>query len=121
MGLLPAIIIVMTVPNCIFCSISTTFEYARARNKMKALSRTIAKLGWPVSSSTPPPPPASWAWLSPDVSILEEFGLVAGLNVFVAYFICLFIIPIFFSYLPAPSPRKLKYLESRPVNGVLSG
>ncbi len=119
-GLLPAIIIVMTVPNCIFLLNKYHLEYARSRNKMKALSRTIAKLGlasFLINATTA----AGFVGLVfTDVSILEEFGVVAGLNVFVAYFICLFIIPIFFSYLPAPSPRKLRYLESRPVNGVLT-
>jgi hypothetical protein len=54
------------------------------------------------------------------VSNLEEFGKVARLNVFVEYFICLFIIPVFFSYLPDPTPRKLKYLKSKPVIKELS-
>ena len=54
------------------------------------------------------------------VSNLEEFFKVARLNVFVEYFICLFIIPVFFSYLPDPTPRKLKYLKSKPVIKELS-
>jgi len=120
MGLLPAITMVMTVPNCIFLLNKYHLEYARSPDKMQALTRTIAKLGlasFLINATTA----AGFVGLAfTDVSILEEFGLVAGVNVFVAYFICLVTIPIFFSYLPAPSPRKLKYLESRPVNGVLT-
>ena len=120
MGLLPAITMVMTVPNCIFLLNKYHLEYARSPDKMQALIRTIAKLGlasFLINATTA----AGFVGLAfTDVSILEEFGLVAGVNVFVAYFICLFIIPIFFSYLPAPSPRKLRYLESKPVNGVLT-
>ncbi len=119
-GLIPAIIIVMTVPNCIFLLNKYHLEFARSGNKMKALTRTIAKLGLASFLINATTAAGFVGLIFTGVSILEEFGIVAGINVFVAYFICLFLIPILFSYLPPPTAKKLKYLESRPVNGILN-
>ncbi|MEE4177060.1 MAG: efflux RND transporter permease subunit, partial [Bacteroides sp.] len=43
--------------------------------------------------------------------ILTEFGIIASLNILIAYILTLFLIPIFFSYLPPPKPRHTKHLE----------
>jgi predicted RND superfamily exporter protein len=48
-----------------------------------------------------------------------EFGLIAGLNVLLTYVISLILIPIVFSYLPPPSSKQIKHLDSKVMNKIL--
>ncbi len=118
-ALLPAIIIVMTVPSCIYLLNKYHLEYARHGNKARALIQTIVKLGLAAFLINATTAAGFVGLIFTDVAILEEFGIVAGINVFVAFFICLLVIPIFFSYVSAPSKKKLRYLYSKPVNKTL--
>src|SRR5256885_2306811 len=47
---------------------------------------------------------------------LVEFGLIASLNVMLTYIISLVFIPIVFSFLPAPSVRHTRPLQSKIVS-----
>ncbi|MDJ1496433.1 efflux RND transporter permease subunit [Cytophagaceae bacterium DM2B3-1] len=119
-ALLPAIIIVMTVPTCIYLLNKYHQEYVEHGDKTQALIRTIAKLGLAAFMINATTAAGFIGSVFTDVAILEEFGIVAGINVFVAFFICLVVIPIFFSYMPAPNEKKLRYLYSKPVNSALT-
>lgn len=48
--------------------------------------------------------------------ILREFGVVAGINIVVLFFISLIFIPAILSFLPAPKSRHTKYLENARLN-----
>jgi len=42
--------------------------------------------------------------------LLTEFGVVTSINIIAIYVLCLLLIPVFFSYTPAPIPRHLGHL-----------
>jgi predicted RND superfamily exporter protein len=48
--------------------------------------------------------------------ILQEFGVVAGINIMALFFISLILIPVTLSYLPAPKSRHTKYLHNPRLN-----
>ena len=48
--------------------------------------------------------------------ILREFGIVAGINIVVLFFISLILIPAVLSFLPAPKTRHTKYLHNPGLN-----
>jgi predicted RND superfamily exporter protein len=48
--------------------------------------------------------------------ILKEFGVVAGINVLLLFFISLVFIPVILSLLPPPKPRHMKYLVNPRLN-----
>src|SRR5204862_7417493 len=48
--------------------------------------------------------------------ILQEFGVVAGINIMILFFISLILIPVVLSFLPAPKSRHTKYLHNRRLN-----
>jgi predicted RND superfamily exporter protein len=54
-----------------------------------------------------------------DISILKEFGIVAGINILNTFLISLILIPAVFSYLPSPTTRQTRHLDARTLNGVL--
>jgi hypothetical protein len=51
--------------------------------------------------------------------LLVEFGVIASINILVAYILSLFLIPIFFSYLPTPKKRHIKHLDKSAVATII--
>jgi predicted RND superfamily exporter protein len=51
--------------------------------------------------------------------ILKEFGIVAGINIMLLFFISVLLIPPVLSYLPAPQKRHMRYLENRCLTTIL--
>jgi hypothetical protein len=52
-------------------------------------------------------------------AILNEFGVVAGINIMLLFFISIILIPTVLSFLPAPEPRQMRYLENRWLTAIL--
>jgi predicted RND superfamily exporter protein len=52
-------------------------------------------------------------------TILNEFGVVAGINIMLLFFISFILIPVVLSYLPAPRPKHMLYLQNRWLASVL--
>src|SRR6202030_2835974 len=46
-------------------------------------------------------------------AILNEFGVVAGINIMLLFFISFILIPVVLSYLPPPRALHTRYLENR--------
>ncbi|HEV2479530.1 MAG TPA: MMPL family transporter, partial [Puia sp.] len=51
--------------------------------------------------------------------ILNEFGVVAGINIMLLFFISFILIPVVLSYLPAPQPKHMRYLQNRYLSAIL--
>jgi predicted RND superfamily exporter protein len=52
-------------------------------------------------------------------AILKEFGIVAGINIMLLFFISFILIPIVLSYLPVPKERHMRYLENKWLTAIL--
>ena len=48
--------------------------------------------------------------------LLKEFGIVASINIITIFLLSLFIIPIAYSFMPAPKHKHLKHLNKRWIN-----
>ena len=121
-GLIPPIIVVIGIPNCIYLLNKYHQEYSVHHNKMKALSRIIRKIGL-VTLITNFTTAIGFVVLAfTDIVILREFGIVAGINVFATFFVSIILIPAVFSLLPPPNTRHLKHLDfpmqARFLNGL---
>ncbi|MEQ8712774.1 MAG: MMPL family transporter, partial [Cyclobacteriaceae bacterium] len=57
---------------------------------------------------------------STNITILKEFGIVAGINILATFFVSIILIPSFYSFLPPPKERHLKHLDFMPLDKVLS-
>lgn len=118
-GLIPPLIIVIGVPNCILLLNKYHSEYLKYRNKARALTRTIEKIGISLFFANTTTAIGFGVFYFTNSQILMEFGLVAAINVMATYAISLILIPIVFSYLPAPSVKHTKHLESKTINKIL--
>jgi predicted RND superfamily exporter protein len=110
-GILPALIIVISIPNCIYMFNKYHQEYRRHRNKVKAISRIIQKIGYLTFFTNTTTAVGFLVLYFTDVTILKEFGLVAGVIVCSTYLISIIVIPSLLSYLPEPSERQLMHLD----------
>ena len=118
MGLIPPLMIVIGIPNCVFLLNKYQHEYRNHGNKIKALSRVIQKIGTAtfMTNCTTAIGFATFIFTSSD--LLKEFGVIASVNILVVFFLSILLIPIFFSYLPDPTPKETKHLDRKWVYKV---
>ena len=111
-GLIPPLIIVIGVPNCILIINKYHLEYAKYGNKLSALLTAFEKISVTLFFANLTTAIGFAVFCFTHTTILFEFGLVASLNVMVTYIISIVLIPIAFSYLAAPTKQQVKHLES---------
>ncbi|MFO8128502.1 MAG: efflux RND transporter permease subunit [Bacteroidales bacterium] len=119
-GILPPLIIVIVVENCIFLLNKYHTEYRIHRNKIKALSRVVQRIGNANLLTNATTAAGFAAFTITGNKILTEFGVVASINILVAYLLTLILIPVVFSYLPPPKERHLGHLERKTVKGIIA-
>jgi predicted RND superfamily exporter protein len=119
MGLIPPLMIVTTVPNCIYLVTKYHQEYQRYGNKTRALARVVQKAGAAafMINATTAVGFATFIFTSSD--LLKHFGVIASLNCLLAFFLSLLVFPIVYSYLPPPSERHLGHLNSPWLERIL--
>lgn len=119
-GLLPPIIVVIGIPNCVYLLNKYHHEYKKTGNKIRALGQIVEKIGLATLITNVTTAIGFLVLMLTDIRILEEFGLVAGLNILATFFVSLIVITAVFSYLPPPSPRQLKHLRFKSLDHVLT-
>lgn len=119
MGLIPPLIIVIGIPNCIFLLNKYHQEYILHGNRIKALQRVIVKIGNATFMTNFTTALGFFTFVFTKSDLLREFGIVASINIIWVFVLALCIIPIIFSYLPKPKDRHTKHLEKKWVETVV--
>ena len=115
-ALIPPLIIVIGVPNCIFLINKYQHEVNKHGNKAKSLQRVIAKVGNATLMTNATTASGFATFVITQSTLLTQFGTVASLSIMVIFVLCLFIIPIIYSYMPIPKEKHLKHLNKRWIN-----
>lgn len=111
MGLIPPLMIVIGIPNCVFLINKYHNEYKLHGNKIKSLSRVIQKVG-NATLMTNCTTAIGFATFTLTTSpMLSEFGVIASLCILATFTLSITLIPIIFSYLSAPKQRHIKHLD----------
>lgn len=121
-AIMPALIIVISIPNCIYMYNKYHQEIRRHSNKIKALNRVIEKIGFLTFMTNMNTAVGFIVLYFTNIIIIKEFGLVAGLLSVATFVISIIVIPTLFSFLPAPNTKQLKHLDLRflrKVNHIL--
>jgi predicted RND superfamily exporter protein len=118
-SIIPPLLIVIVVENCIFLLNKYHYEFKSHGNKVKSLARAVQRIGSANLITNAATAAGFGAFISTGNRFLVEFGVVASINIMVAYLLCLFLIPIFFSYLPPPRQRHIQHLEKSTVGKLL--
>lgn len=112
-GLIPPIILIIGVPNCIFIINKYQEELVKHGNKIKALTRAIQKVAMSNFMANITSSIGFGVFYFTNSSLLMEFGLVAAVNVMFTYIIAHILLPIIYSYLPPPKPKYTKHLQNK--------
>lgn len=114
-GLIPPLIVVIGIPNCVFLLNKYHSEYKNHGNQIKALSRVIQKIGNAIFLTNTTTALGFATFIFTKSSILIEFGVLAAIDIFIVFILSILIIPIVFSYLNPPKTRHTKHLENKLV------
>ncbi|MES2629645.1 MAG: MMPL family transporter [Bacteroidota bacterium] len=113
MGLIPPLIIVLGIPNCVFLINEYHLEYIVHKNKVKALARMITKIGLANFLTNFNTAVGFAAFIFVSSPVLREFGVISTIASMVVFLVSLLLIPIIFSYLADPQPKHTSHLEKR--------
>ena len=111
-ALIPPLIIVIGVPNCIFLINKYQQEVAKHGNMVKSLQRVIMKIGNATLMTNLTTASGFATFILTDSKVLKEFGIVASINIIAIFLLSLLIIPIAYSFMSQPSKKHLKHLNS---------
>lgn len=111
-GLVPPLLIVIGVPNCVFLVNKYHAELAEHGQKQLALENSIREIGLASFLANVTTAIGFGVFYFTNSRLLVEFGLVASVCVLAVYVICLLMVPIILSYLPVP---KIPQQESTQV------
>lgn len=118
-GILPPLIVVIGIANCIYLLNKYHDEFRKHKNKMKALHRVISKVGLALLITNLTTAVGFGVFVLTGSKVLQEFGYVSFLSVMSVYIISLVLIPLIFSYLKSPSAKHTKHLENKYLNLVI--
>ncbi|NLR92358.1 efflux RND transporter permease subunit [Flammeovirga agarivorans] len=118
-GLLPPVLVVIGIPNCIYLLNKYHQEIANGLDKRDALAVIIKKIGVVTLITNTTTAIGFMVLITTGIKAMQEFGIVAGINIAITFILSITFIPIVFSYLPAPQVRHLKHLEFKPTNWLI--
>ncbi|WP_296381182.1 efflux RND transporter permease subunit [Winogradskyella sp.] len=118
-ALIPPLIIVIGIPNCIFLINKYQHEVKSHGNKVKSLQRVITKVGNATLMTNVTTASGFATFILTESKLLKEFGIVASLSILAIFILCLLIIPIMYTFLPYPKQRHLEHLNKRWIGGFV--
>lgn len=129
-ALIPPLIVVIGIPNCIYflnkfhtswneLTEGLSDEAIQARKtelKRKAIENMVAKMGIVTLFCNLAAAVGFAVFALTKSEILQEFGVVAGINIMLLFFISLLLIPAVLSFLPVPKSKHTRYLFNPRLN-----
>ncbi|MEO2073684.1 MAG: MMPL family transporter [Zunongwangia sp.] len=110
-ALIPPLIIVIGIPNCIFLINKYQQEIQKHGNQAKSLQRVIAKVGNATLMTNITTASGFATFILTESKLLKEFGIVASINIVAIFILSLLIIPVIYSYMKIPKSKHLKHLN----------
>lgn len=119
-ALIPPLIIVIGVPNCIFLINKYQHEVKKHGNQARSLQRVISKIGNATLMTNITTACGFATFILTDSQVLKEFGVVASINIMVIFILSILLIPIIYSFLPLPKKKHLKHLNNNWLNSFVN-
>ena len=118
-ALIPPLIVVIGIPNCIYFLNKYHTSFKEVLNKEKAIVQMVGRMGVVTLFCNITAAIGFFVFALTKSPLLKEFGWVSGVNIMVLFFISLFFIPPILSYLPAPKEKHVRYLENKYLEEIL--
>lgn len=119
-AVVPSLVIIIGIPNCIFLTNKYQQEYVVHGNKARALQRVITKVGTATLMTNLTTAAGFATFIITNSEILKEFGIVASVSIIALFFLCLILIPIYYSYQPVPKTKHLEHLNRNYTRAFMS-
>lgn len=115
-GLIPPLIVIIGIPNSILLLNKYHNELKKHGDKQLALSITVERIAVTTLIANVTAAIGFGVLYFTGSELLMQFGSVAAINVMLTWLMCLCLIPIIYSYLPAPkgkvnTPHKTSFLD----------
>ena len=118
-GVIPSLIVIIVIENCIYILNKYHWEYRSHGNKMRALSQVIHRIGFASLMTNAATALGFAAFIMIPNQLLREFGIITALNIMILYVLTIVLLPIIFSFLAPPSQKHLKHLDNNFFGAVL--
>lgn len=119
-AIIPPLIIVIGMPNCIFLINKYQHELNKHGIKSLSLQKVITKIGNATLMTNVTTASGFATFISTDSKLLNEFGVVASLSILSIFILCLLIIPIVYSFLPVPDKKHLEHQNKKWITSLLN-
>ncbi len=119
-AIIPPLIIVIGMPNCIFLINKYQHELNKHGIKSLSLQKVITKIGNATLMTNVTTASGFATFISTDSKLLNEFGVVASLSILSIFILCLLIIPIVYSFLPVPEKKHLEHQNKKWITSLLN-
>jgi predicted RND superfamily exporter protein len=118
-ALIPPLIVVIGVPNCIYFLNKYHTSFKDTANKNDAIVAMVGRMGIVTLFCNIAAAVGFAVFALTRSDLLKEFGVVSGINIMLLFFISLIFIPIILSYLPAPKPSHVRYIDNKFLEKIL--
>lgn len=119
-GILPPLMVIIGVQNCIYLLNVYHQEFTKHGNKMLAILRLISKNGLALLLTNATTAVGFVVFSFSGSAMLDQFSVVSGIVILIVYIVSLVFIPIVYSYLPPPKPKHTKHLNNKGLNSILN-
>ena len=120
MALIPPLIIVIGVPNAIFLINKYQQEVKKHGNQAKSLQRVISKIGNATLMTNITTASGFATFIFTNSQLLNEFGIIASINILAIFILSLLIIPIVYSFMHKPKDKHLQHLERKWIDAIVN-
>lgn len=118
-GTLPPLLVVIGVQNAVYLINKYHEEYRKHKNKAKALSRIISRVGVATFLINFTTAVGFGTFYFTKTQILEQYGVVSFITINLVFFINIIGIPALYSFLPVPSDKQVAHLDNGGINKFL--
>lgn len=118
-ALIPPLIVVIGIPNCIYFINKYHTSYLQNGNKNQALIEMVSKMGIVTLFCNITAGIGFGVFALTKSAVLKEFGVVAGISIMLIFLISFILLPAALSYLPVPNKSQTRYLNNRIVTSFL--
>jgi predicted RND superfamily exporter protein len=118
-ALIPPLIVVIGIPNCIYFLNKYHTAYRDTGIKEKALVTMVGRMGIVTLFCNIAAAIGFAVFALTHSDLLKEFGAVAGINIMLLFLVSLLFIPPVLSYLPPPKSKHTRYLDNAFLEKIL--
>lgn len=118
-ALIPPLVVVIGVPNCIYFLNKYHSTYKASNNKQQSLIDMVSKMGVVTLFCNLSAAIGFAVFSLTKSAVLKEFGAVAGISIMMIFVISFILLPAVLSYLQAPTKSQIKYLDNRWLTSLL--